>query len=321
MLKRLLPDNFLILIIATVLLASNFPPDRAIGAIISNVSSVAIFALFFFHGAKIPASALKGALVHWRLHAIILAFTFVAFPLLAILLRACLHSLLPDQLWVGVFFMCALPSTVQSSIAFTSLARGNVAGAVAAASVSQVLGILLTPLLVGVMVGAKRSEVNLEGLQGVIVQILVPFALGQFLRKWIGDWVARNKSTIFITDRVTILLSIFSAFSTAVREGIWKLIGLEQLLVLFVICIITLVIMLGATFWVGFRGGFTREDRIALQFCATKKSLVQGIPMAKVLFPGTATGVALLPIMIFHQAQLMACAWIANHYARNSNNV
>jgi sodium/bile acid cotransporter 7 len=167
-------------------------------------------------------------LVHWRLHAIILAFTFVAFPLLAILLRACLHSLLPDQLWVGVFYVrFALYGAIFDRVHISGTRK--CCRAVAAASVSQVLGILLTPLLVGVMVGAKRSEVNLEGLQGVIVQILVPFALGQFLRKWIGDWVARNKSTIFITDRV-ILLSIFSAFSTAVREGIWKLIGLSSCL-------------------------------------------------------------------------------------------
>jgi sodium/bile acid cotransporter 7 len=203
---------------------------------------------------------------------------------------------------------------VQSAIAFVSMARGNVPAAIASASASQMLGILLTPLLMGLMAGAHGGGVNLKGIGEIAAQILLPFVVGHLLRPWIGAWVSRHKALIGITDRSTIIVAVYGAFSAAVLEGIWHKLPPAVLGLLAVVNAVLLAIGLGFTWGLGRALGFDREDRIAIQFCGTKKSLLQGVPMAKVLFPGPQTGVILLPIMLFHQMQLMACAFIARRY-------
>lgn len=321
MLKRLMPDPLLVLIIGTVLLASFLPPTgRAVGAV-STISAVAIFALFFFHGAKIAPAALGAAFVYWRLHGLIFGFTFLMFPLLGLGLIRLPGGWLPAEIVVGLFFLCALPSTVQSSIAFTSIAGGNVPAAITAASVSQLLGVALTPLLLGIVIGTATGKFDLAGLEGVALQILLPFALGQLARPLIGGWVQRRKTLIGRLDRTTILFAIYNAFSRAVNDGIWTMVTPGQLALLGGICLVMLVLFLALTHWTGRLTGLAREDRIVLQFCGTKKSLVQAIPMASVLFAGPTVGLVLLPIMIFHQVQLMACSWLANRYAREAENV
>lgn len=321
MLKRLIPDPLLVLIVGTVLLASFLPPSgRAVGAV-STISAVAIFVLFFFHGAKIAPAAIGAAFVHWRLHGLILGFTFLLFPLAGLFLSRISDGWLPTDIVVGLFFLCALPSTVQSSIAFTSIAGGNVPAAITAASVSQLLGVALTPLLLGIVIGTNAESFDLAGLQGVALQILLPFALGQLARPLIGEWVQRRKTLIGRLDRTTILIAIYSAFSRAVNDGIWTMVNPGQLALLGGICMVLLVLFLTLTHWTGRLANLSREDRIVVQFCGTKKSLVQAIPMASVLFTGPTVGLVLLPIMIFHQVQLMACSWLANRYAREAENV
>jgi sodium/bile acid cotransporter 7 len=213
-----------------------------------------------------------------------------------------------------MLFLCALPSTVQSAIAFVSMARGNVPAAIASASASQMLGILLTPLLMGLMAGAHGGGVSLKGIGEIAAQILLPFIVGHLLRPWIGGWVARHKALIGITDRSTIIVAVYGAFSAAVLEGLWHKLPPAALGLLVAVNAVLLAVGLGFTWGLGRALGFDREDRIAIQFCGTKKSLLQGVPMAKVLFPGPQTGVILLPIMLFHQMQLMACAFIARRY-------
>ena len=317
MLKRLFPDPFLLLILATVAAASLWPPGPNGAVLVSATSSAAIFLLFFLHGAKIPAHVIVGAFAYWKLHALVLVFTFVLFPLAALALKFAAPAALSQPLWLGVIFMCALPSTVQSSIAFTSIAGGNTAAAVAAASLSQILGVMLTPLLVGALAG-QRVHIDAAGFVSVAMQILVPFLLGQIARRWISAWIDRHKAKILLTDRATILLAVFSAFSASARDGIWQRFDLRELGGVTFICLALLALALWFTYLTGKAAGLPRGDRIVLQFCGTKKSLVQGVPMARVLFPGPAAGVVLLPIMIFHQLQLMACAWIAAHYAQST---
>jgi sodium/bile acid cotransporter 7 len=315
MLRRLIPDPFLLLLIGTVLLATVLPARGGFATFVGWLSTATVVALFFFHGAKLAREQVIAGLIHWRLHLTILASTFVFFPLIGLAGMKAFPALLPADLWIGILFICALPSTVQSSIAFVSMARGNVPAAIASASASQMLGIVLTPLLMGVLAGSHGGAGGIEGVAKVALQIFVPFLAGHLLRPWIGGFVSRNKAIIGYTDRSTILIAVYGAFSAAVLEGLWHKLPPASFAVLFVADAVLLAIALTGTWAAGRLFGFAREDRIALQFCGTKKSLVQGVPMAKVLFAPSVAGVILLPLMLFHQMQLMACAYIARRYA------
>ena len=314
MLRRLIPDPFLLFLIGTILLATFVPARGNFAVAVGWLSVVTIVLLFFFHGAKLARDQVIAGLTHWRLHLTILASTFIFFPLLALLGFRVWPGLLPHDLWIGMLFLCTLPSTVQSAIAFVSMARGNVPAAIASASASQMLGILLTPLLMGLMAGAHGGGVNLRGISEIAAQILLPFVVGHLLRPWIGGWIGRHKTLIGITDRSTIIVAVYGAFSAAVLEGLWHKLPPATLALLVAVNAVVLAIGLGFTWGLGRALGFERADRITIQFCGTKKSLLQGVPMAKVLFPGPQTGVILLPIMLFHQMQLMACAFIARRY-------
>lgn len=319
MLKNLLPDPFMTALLVTLGLATLLPASGLAAVMVDGVASVAIVALFFFHGAKLPRQAVVAGLLHWRMHLVIVAFTFALFPVLGVGLSLLVPEWLSSPLWLGVLYLAALPSTVQSSIAFVSIARGNVAAAIAAASASQVLGVFLTPLLVGLLAGAQGGEVELSGIGKVAMMILLPFVIGHLLRPWLGPWIERNKKAISLTDRGTILLAVYSAFSMAVNEDIWGRLPLPELGRLLVLCCLLLVLLLVLTRWAAQRLGFSRQDEIVVVFCGTKKSLVQGVPMARVLFAGPDLGLILLPIMVFHQLQLMVCAWLARRYGRGED--
>jgi sodium/bile acid cotransporter 7 len=323
MFKKLLPDPFLVLLLVTVATASFFPAQGMWAELVGWGANLAVVLLFFFHGAKLERSAVLAGLTHWRLHILIMAFTFVLFPLLGIFLAKLFPYLISAELWTGVLFLCALPSTVQSSIAFVSIAGGNIPSAIAAASASQILGVFLTPLLVSWLTSNTNDD-NSSTIQGILLVgllIILPFLVGQLFRPWIAEFVHRHKKSINYSDRTTIILAVYTAFSAAVLEGIWDRISSYELTLLTGICCFLLMILLVITRLVSRAFGFTLEDEIVIVFCGTKKSLVQGAPMAKVLFAGPQAGLILLPIMIFHQIQLMVCAWLAKRYAKLSTEV
>lgn len=321
MLRRLIPDPFILVLVATLVLATVLPVHGVGATAVSWLATAAILLLFFFHGAKLSRTAIVDGLRHLRLHLVILGSTFVMFPLLALGLSSLFPGIMPWPLWVGILYVAALPSTVQSSIAFTSMAGGNVSAAIAAASASQVLGVFVTPPLVGLLAGTRGTNMPISGVGSIMLQILAPFVLGHLARPWIGKWVRRHKAVISITDRSAILISVYSAFSAAVIEGIWGRVPLPLLGTLAALCVVMLCVALAFTWGTGRLVHFDREDRITLLFCGTKKSLVQGVPMARVLFSGPDLGMILLPIMIFHQMQLMACSLIARRYAKGVPHV
>ena len=319
MLKRLIPDPFLIALVAAVLLATFLPARGAFAMVVGWLATATVVLLFFFAGAKLARAQVIAGLTHWRLHLTILACTFLFFPIVGLAARGAMPGLLPPPLWIGVLFLCALPSTVQSAIAFVSLARGNVPAAIASASASQMLGVVLTPLLMSLIAGAHEGAGGgLGGIGKIALQILVPFVVGHLARPWIADWVAAHKQLVGLTDRSTIIIAVYGAFSAAVLEGVWHQLPAAGFAVLFAVDAALLVIGFTATGLIGRVLGFGLEDRITIQFCGTKKSLIQGVPMARVLFPGPQAGVILLPIMLFHQMQLMACAYLARRYAQRA---
>jgi len=316
-LKRLIPDPFLLFLVGTVILATVLPARGTFATYVGWLSVVTIVLLFFFAGAKLAREQVIAGLTHWRLHLIILVSTFVFFPVLGLTASRLLPGILQPELWTGLLFVCALPSTVQSAIALVSLARGNVPAAIASASASQMLGVILTPIIMSLITSAHGGSIGFGGMVTIVIEIVVPFIVGHLARPLVGEWVARNKQLVGLTDRSTIIIAVYGAFSAAVLEGIWHALPPRELAVLFVADALLLAIGLCFTAMLGKWFGFDREDRITIQFCGTKKSLVQGAPMAKVLFPPAQAGVVLLPLMLFHQMQLMACAWLARRYARD----
>ena len=315
--RRIPIDPYILLMVCTVGLASLLPAHGA-GAVAANwAASLAITFLFFLYGARLAPRAAIDGLRHWRLHLTVLASTFVLFPLLGLGARVLVPAVLPPQLYAGLMFLCVLPSTVQSSIAFTSIARGNVAAALCSASASNLIGIVLTPLLVGLLLQTQGSGFSVQALQDIVLQLLAPFLAGQVLRPWIGGFVTRNKSVLGLVDRGSILIVIYTAFSEGVTAGIWRQLSLRDLAALLLVSAVLLGLVLAATTFVSRRLlRFGVEDEIVVVFCGSKKSLASGLPMASVLFAGSQVGLVVLPLMLFHQLQLMVCAVLARRYAR-----
>lgn len=318
---RFLPDNFTLALIVTVLLATFLPCSGQTAVVFEWVTNIGIGLLFFLHGAKLSRQAIVAGMTHWRLHLLVFACTFVMFPLFGLALKPALSPMVTPELYLGILFLCALPATVQSSIAFTSLARGNVPAAVCSASVSSLLGVFLTPLLVKLLLGAEGETGNaLDAIGKITLQLLVPFIAGQVLRRWIGAWVERNKPVLRYVDQGSILLVVYTAFSAAVIQGLWHEVPWLALLGLTVACCVILALALVLTTVLARRLGFSKEDEITIVFCGSKKSLATGVPMAKVLFATSAVGPMVLPLMLFHQIQLMVCAVLAQRYARRRDD-
>jgi len=315
--SRLRPDNFTLALLGTVLLASLLPMTGAAAMVLDDVTNVAIAALFFLHGARLSRESIVAGMLHWRLHLVILACTFVLFPLLGLAFTPLAGGLLTPELFLGVLFLCTLPSTVQSSIAFTSIARGNVPAAVCSASLSSILGVFLTPLLMTVLAGTSGGIHNpLQAIGGIMLQLLVPFVAGHLLRPWIAGWVERRRGLLRYTDQATILLVVYSAFGEAVSEGLWSKTPVISLLMVALVAAVLLGIAMPLITFLARRMGFNREDEIAIVFCGSKKSLATGVPIAKVLFAGGSLGAIVLPVMVYHQIQLIVCGIIAQRYAR-----
>ncbi len=317
LLAKLSIDGFILAIFAAVGVAALLPAEGSAVPVVDGGVTVAIAILFFLYGARIhPMEALAG-LKHWRLHVVILGFTFVVFPIIGVLLRFAPEVLLRPELYAGVLFLTLLPSTVQSSIAFTSIARGNVPGAIVSASVSNLLGVFVTPLLVLALM-ATTGEVKFHGdsIVDLCLQLLLPFLLGQLLRPWVGGFVTKHAAALKYVDRGSIVLVVYAAFSAGMREHIWSQVSWIGVVQLIVLSVLLVLLMLWLTRFTAEKLGFDRADMIAIQFCGTKKSMATGLPMAAVLFAGQPVGLLVLPLMIFHQLQLMMCAWLAARYGR-----
>ncbi len=311
---RSLLDPFILMLLGTVLLASLLPARGAFAPFMGGVADAGIVLLFFLHGAKLSREAIIAGASNWRLHAAVFASTFIVFPLIGLAISRL--PFLTPAVAGGLLFLTLLPSTVQSSIAFTAVARGNVAAAVCSASFSNLIGIVVTPLLVALTMGASGdAALSWHSAESIALQLLLPFLLGHGLRPLIGGFVSRHKALLTIVDRGSILLVVYTAFGAAVVEGLWHKLSPASLGLIAISCGVIVAAILLLTFVAGRLFGFKRADAIVLQFCGSKKSLASGVPMAGVLFPAAQVGVAILPLMLFHQLQLFACALIARHYA------
>ena len=318
---RFLPDRFTMMLVATVILASILPISGEPAEYFGLATKLAIALLFFLHGARLSRDVVIAGILHWRLHLAILLVTFGLFPLLGVALGFIPESILPAPLYMGVLFLCVLPSTVQSSIAFTSMAGGNVPAAICSASASNIFGMFLTPLLVGFLftVGGHGGGFSLDAFLQIFLQLLLPFIVGQVLQPWIGERIRARKKLLSPVDRGSILMVVYLAFSDAVIEGIWHTFSLRDIGVVIIINILLLALVLCVTMFGSRLLGFGKADEITITFCGSKKSLASGVPMAGAIFAGQSIGAIVLPIMLFHQIQLMVCAVLAQRYARKAH--
>jgi sodium/bile acid cotransporter 7 len=314
-LSRFRPDEFTIAMLATVVLSLLLPCRGTSAAVFEWLTAAAIALLFFFQGARLSRDAILAGALHWRLHLVVFTATFVLFPVIGLLLRPLSGSLLTPPLYLGLLYLCTLPSTVQASVAFTSIAGGNVAAALCSASASSIIGMVLTPLLASFALKTSGGF-SLGALRSIGTEMLLPFIIGHLLQPWIGHWVMQRRKPLGWVDRGSVLLVVYTVFSSATLGGIWHQLALGPLAILFVVSAALLGLMLAITAAAARSLRFSREDEIAIIFCGSKKSLISGIPMASVLFAGQPLGLIVLPLMIFHQIQLMACAALARHYAR-----
>jgi solute carrier family 10 (sodium/bile acid cotransporter), member 7 len=314
--SRFLPDPLILMLLGTLAIATLFPASGDAAYYVDELANAAIMLLFFLNGVKLPRENLVAAVVHWRLHALILGTTYLVLPLLGFGLSVLWPSLLPDSLWAGVLFLCALPSTVQMSISFTSIARGNVAASVTSAAASNLLGVVLTPLIIGLLLHVQgEGSVSLDDIGKVMKKLLLPFIAGHLLRPWLGAWAARHKQLVTWSDRLTILLAVYRAFSAAVLVGIWSQFSVITLLVLAVVCAALLSASMLFALHSARKAGFPEADARSALYCGSFKSIVTGVPMAGVLFPGA--GAVLLPVMIYHQLQAMFSATISRRQAKS----
>lgn len=314
--SRRLPKEWFVPALAGVIVVATFFPCDGLGAkLFSIVAVVAISSLFFLQGARLSREAIAAGMCNWRLHLGITATTFVLFPVLGLTVLALFPTALTPSLRIGLLFVCVLPSTVQSSIALTSIAGGEVAGAICSATASNIIGVLLSPVLLALLLRMGGVTMDLSGLWKILVELLLPFVAGHLLRPWIGGWADRNRPVLAVTDRGSILIVVYTAFSAAVVHGIWRQLPATTLAELVAFDALLLagalaLIKLGSRLL-----GLPLKDEVAMTFCGSQKSIVTGAPMAQLLFANPVAGMIVLPIMLYHLMQLLVGAWLARRYA------
>lgn len=326
LLRKMASDWFLAGMLTAVLLAAAFPKFGAAGgAMHADVASdVGIFAVFFLHGLALSTRSLVAGLANVRLHLLVQALTFVVFPLLYIPFKFAFGGLIPEGLMLGFLYLCALPSTISSSVAMTAIAKGNVPAAIFNATLSSLIGIVLTPAIIGLaMEGGATGGLSLgQAMLNIATLLLLPFVLGQAARPMIGALASRHKKCINTFDKLVILMLVYSSFCDSTASGLWRDNGLGVIALTLAGAAVFLAAALVISSRVSKWCGFSEEDRITAIFCGSKKTLASGVPMARLLF-GThpALGLIVLPIMFYHQLQLFVCSIMAGRFADRLSRV
>ncbi|MBE2212615.1 MAG: bile acid:sodium symporter [Opitutaceae bacterium] len=321
--KRLPVDWFMGGMIAAVVLAWLFPAPGAAGGWLHPelLTKAGVALIFFLHGAGLSFDALKSGALRWRVHTVVQATTFLVFPLIGLAAYFGLEGRIGADLRIGLFFLCALPSTVSSSVAMTAAARGNVAVAVFNATLSSIIGVFLTPLWIGAVLKVSGQGLALGPVIFDLVRwLILPLVLGQVCRPWIGAWIKRHKSGVHLADRGTILLLVYTSFCDSFKNQFWSAHGVWTIALVILASGALFALVMIFTARISRAMGFPREDTIAAMFCGSKKTLASGVPMAKLIFGASpGLGMILLPIMIYHPLQLIACGLLVNAWNRRSD--
>lgn len=312
-------DWFLKGMLLAVLLAFVWPSPGAKGGFLHPelLNKIGIALVFFLNGLGLSLASLKDGALRWKVHLLIQCCTFLLFPVLGWVLLKASGGWMSADLQIGFFYLCALPSTVSSSVALTVAARGNVPVAVFNATLSSLLGVVLTPFWMAWILGSAGSGFEVwPVIVDLLIWLVLPLVLGQFSRPLLGAWASRNKARIQIVDRLTILTLVYTSFADTVKEGIWSNYGPLVLFETVAGCVLLFALVLFLTRAASRLLGLPLEDRIASVFCGSKKTLASGVPMAHLIFGANpALGLILMPIMIYHPLQLAIGGVLAQHWA------
>ena len=309
-------EPFVLAVLGAVVVAAALPAGGAVATGLSWGTTIGVAVLFLLYGARTaPAQALAG-LRDWRLQGTVAATTYLLFPLLGLLLALSAGRVLADGLAAGLLFLAVLPSTVQSCVAFTALAGGDVPAAVVGATVSNLAGTVLTPLLAALLLGSSGAGPDAAALGRIVLQLLVPFLLGLVAGRWVGDRVRAHRRGLALLDRAVIVAVVYAAFSRGVRQGVWQQVGAGEVLVVLGCAALLLALVLSAAWWVPRWWGAPRADRVVVAFCGSTKSLATGLPMATVLFPAHVVGLVALPVILYHPLQVTVCSFLAARLGR-----
>lgn len=322
LLNKIKKEWFLVGMVVAIALATITPDFGRSGGIIhlDMLTGIGVAIVFFLHGLGLSPTAIKQGVANWRLHIYIQLCTFVLYPLLWLVFGNSFLTYMPSALAFGFCYLFVLPSTISSSVAMTSVGKGNVPGAIFNASLSSILGVFITPLLIQLFMGFEGVQLDLLASVFAIAKLLLlPMIAGQLLRPYLLRWVEKHKAVVNKVDKYVILLIVYNAFCDSVANGIWSEFSIGMLATSIVICTVCLLVMVHSIQWGARRSGFNLPDQVAAVFCGTKKTLAAGVPMAKVIFGADPTlGMILLPIMLYHPIQIFYCAILANRYARKS---
>ena len=315
MLSRIFPDRFVPILLATILLASLLPVRGAAVPVAQGLSTAAIVLLFFLNGVRLPREEVLHGIRHWKLQGSALLFCFGIMALLGLGAQLATAAFLPATLALGFLFLGILPSTVQSATAASSLAGGNVAASVVAAALLNLTGVVASPLLFAALAGSA-GEIHGEAVLRIVSILLLPFMAGQLVQRWLRPWVLAHRGLATFMDRTAIAIAVYVAFSAAVVAGIWSLLDAREIGIVFAMVALLLMLSFGGAWLFGRLLGLARPDRITLLFSGAQKSIAVGAPLAATLFPPAIAGMVLVPILVYHMAQLILSAWIAPVLAR-----
>ena len=284
---------------------------------LDTISAVGIALIFFLYGLKLSPQKLKAGLGNYKLHLLVQACTFLVFPLVVLLFRPLIQNAEHELLWLSFFFLAALPSTVSSSVVMVSIAKGNIPAAIFNASISGIIGIVITPLWMGLFIDDMQTDFDFtEIYMKLVLQILAPVILGLLLQRFWGGFIQKHTKKLTLFDKSIILLIIYKSFATSFTDGVFSGVSLFDLAILVVGVLFLFVLVYMLTGRIATALGFSIEDRITAQFCGTKKSLVHGTVFSKIIFGGMpGLGLVLLPLMLFHASQIMIISAIASRFA------
>lgn len=317
-------DWFLTGLVLAVLLAWFFPEPGAKGgwlhADLLNKCGVAL--IFFLHGVALSFAALKAGTLRWPLHLAVQSTTFLIFPVIGFMIYFLLRGNVDEDLRLGLFFLCALPSTVSSSVAMTAAARGNVPTAVFNATLSSLIGVVVTPMWMGLVMKTTGQSLPLgKVILDLILWLVLPLVCGQLCRPWLGEFVHRHKKGVHVLDRTTILILVYTSFAESTKQGVWSGQGVQTVAMTVIGSAVLFFLVMFITGKICDRMKFPMDERITVLFCGSKKSLAAGVPMAQLIFGAhPALGLLLLPIMVYHSVQLIICGWLAGKWAQRKDS-
>jgi sodium/bile acid cotransporter 7 len=313
-------NGFLLGIFVAIGLAAILPE---LGAMESTIPwkpfiQVGIALLFFFYGLKLDPAQLRAGLSNWRLHVLIQVTTFLGFPLLVFALVNFVPGLDPNFA-LGISYLGALPSTVSAAVVLVSISGGNVPAAIFNASISSLLGVVMTPFWMRVAGGEVAGELDLwASIVDLSIKVVLPVILGLVMHRYLFPKIKPYLNRLKYLDQTVILSIVFTTFSESFSQQLfdsfsWLSLGGLSLVMLFI-----LLVVVGILFLLVRVLSFSKEDQIAAIFCGSTKSLVHGVAIGKVLFPSAAIfGLVLLPVMLYHLQQLILGSFLARYYEKN----